>query len=374
MKNRIVITKYKDKIIVLFLKDDSLVKIRVIDDLLETTDSVFLGRVSTVKDNISSSFVRYHNGIGFIPNNKRKAESVFPVMLKKEMPGNKADELTDHISLVGIYTIVSDSINSVRFSSRTSNKYKNEFNTQGIKNVIIRNNAENTDYESVINEYKLLSYELSRINSISDKRTENSVLYKGIPRLIQYIFSENISEYDEILTDIDEAFEVISNYYTYYKSKNININIPVTKYEDKTLSLASLISISSKIDRAINRKVHLNCDAYIIIDHTEAMTVIDVNSGTTTFKGDKDSVIHNINLEACEEIAGQLKLRNLSGIIIVDLINEKNTDNYNELITCFKKLTKNDDCHVKCHGITKLGLMEITRERKEKSLREQLWK
>lgn len=374
MNNRIVITKYNEKYIIVFIKNDIAIKIRAIDSYNDYSQLVYLGRVNSVKKNIDSCFVKYGNKTGFLKGSNKKNESVFPIMLKKETEGNKEDEVTDRITLAGFYVVVSDSIKGISYSNKISAVEKDSINIDSIDNVIIRHNAVNTDKESIINEYKLLTENLLEISNVKDKRTDNSILYKGVPTIIDIISSENLAEFDEVITDDVSVYKLINDYLQIYKEKGIKVNINLKIYDDDTVSLFALMSLSSKIDRAINRKVYLKSDAYITIDKTEALTVIDVNSGTTTFKGDKSSVIHNINIEAAKEVALQLKLRNISGIIIVDFINEYNKQNRDELIKTLNEALKYDDCSAKCHGMTKLGLVEISRKRKQKALKDQLWK
>ena len=376
MNNRIVITEYNSKIVIQFIKDNEAVKIRALNDSGEMADTVYLGRISTVKPNINSSFVRFNGRKGFIGNTKRKPETLFPVMIKKETPGNKEDEVTDIITLCGLYTIVGNGINGISFSRRIDANYKNENEEQltaKLNNCIIRQNAASVSTDSVIAEYNYLSNMLDRINSIADKRTDNATLYNGISKLVSLVFTENITEYDEILTDDIKTFEILKNFISTYDEYGIEIPIAVKFYEDKTLPLKPFVSFTSKLEKATSKKVYLKSDAYLCFDYTEAMNVIDVNSGTTVYKGNKEDVIHKINLEAIVETARQIKLRNLSGIIIVDLINEKSKENYDELIKVMRDLLKDDECHAKCHDITKLGLMEITRSRIEKTLREELY-
>ena len=374
MNNRIVITKYNEKYIIVFIKNDIAIKIRAIDSYEDYSQLVYLGRVNSVKKNIDSCFVKYGNKTGFLKGSNKKNESVFPIMLKKETEGNKEDEVTDRITLAGFYVVVSDSIKGISYSNKISSVEKDNINIESIDNAIIRHNALNTDKESIINEYILLSEKLLEISNIKDKRTDNSILYKGVPAIIDIIASENLAEFNEVITDDLNVYNLLNDYLQNYKEKGIKLNLNLKIYDDETVSLFALMSLSSKIDRAINRKVYLKSDAYITIDKTEALTVIDVNSGTTTFKGDKASVIHNINIEAAKEVALQLKLRNISGIIIVDFINEYNNQNKEELIKTLNEALKYDDCSAKCHGMTKLGLVEISRKRKQKPLKDQLWK
>lgn len=371
MKKRVVITEYQKKVLVLFLHDDKCIKIRAVDSIHDTSDSVFLGRVDKVLKNIDASFVRCNKTSMYLKGTKYKPETVIPVMLKKETDVNKKDAITDEISLSGLFVIVNKCIDGIKFSSRIRDKSK--ICTDNLNNVIIRQNAVYANTESIYNEYKYLSKILDNIYKNKDKRTDNSILYLGLPELLNILFTEDICNYDEILTDSDEVFELINGFCNNYKYNNIDVNIRLKKYEDKMVPLAALISLSSKLERATNRIVHLKSDAYITIDKTEALTVIDVNSGNTTFKGDRATVIHSINIEAAKEVVLQLKLRNISGIIIVDFINEQKSEYNDELIKTIKEELKTDDQGAKCYGLTKLGLVEISRKRISKTLKEQLW-
>lgn len=375
MPNRIVITKYNSKYITVFIRNDEAIKIRCTKDIYSKHGSIFLGCIKEIKKNISSSFLTYGNkNKGFIKGSDYKPEAVMPVMVRKKNTGEKLDELTRDYSINGLYVVISDKVKGVSFSKKLSAKFKDQFKDYDIKNAIIRTNAENTDLESILNEYNLLYDIYKRIEGTFEYRTNNSILYDGILDIIDIIFSENIADYDEILTDESDVYNLINDFILNYKALNINIPIKPNYYNDKMISLFSLFSLSKMVDSATERKVYLKSSAYIVFDYTEAMTVIDVNSGNTCFKGNKADIIHRINMEACEEIAKQLKLRNLSGIIVVDFINESDREYEKELKQFMDTLLYNDDCHAKCYGITKLGLMEITRDRKEIPLREQLWK
>jgi len=145
--------------------------------------------------------------------------------------------------------------------------------------------------------------------------------------------------------------------------------MPIRFYND-TFPLSKLYSIESKMEELFAKKVNLKSGANLIIEYTEAMTVIDVNTAKCITKKDKDSVIYKINLEAAQEIARQLRLRNLSGIIIVDFINIENEQYQAELIQELKKLLKQDSVPCNFVDITALGLVEITRKKIKKPVYE----
>lgn len=170
----------------------------------------------------------------------------------------------------------------------------------------------------------------------------------------------------EIVTDQEVLYEQLQEYCSIHKWQ-----LPVRLYRDSMLSLATLYSLESKLESALNRRVWLKCGGCLIIDNTEALTVIDVNSGKCEAGTDSGTAYHKINLEAAEEVARQLRLRNLSGIIIVDFINMQSARDNRNLLHYLRELTARDRVLTKVVDITALGLVEITRQKISKPLREQ---
>ena len=172
-------------------------------------------------------------------------------------------------------------------------------------------------------------------------------------------------EYDEILTDDSTLYKEIAESGLVPSGKSIRL------YTDKELSLNKLYGLTSKLNNALSRRVWLKSGAYLIIEPTEALTVIDVNSGKyEAHKGEKD-FYRNINLEAAQEIAYQIRLRNLSGMILVDFINMSDSEDQGILIKEMERLTQQDRVKTCVIDFTKLGLMEITRQKTVPPLMEQ---
>ena len=170
-------------------------------------------------------------------------------------------------------------------------------------------------------------------------------------------------EYDEIVTDISDVYDdVVKDF------PNVRL------YEDKSFGLDKLYSLRTALDEALDRNVWLKCGGFLIFDKTEAMTVIDVNSGKyTPSKGtDKESAYMAVNIEAAVEICRQLRLRNISGIIIIDFINLKSEDDQNELLEVLRSESEDDTETVMVLDITQLGLVELTRKKELPPLYEQL--
>lgn len=354
ISRKAIITEYSSSYVFLYMEDDKALQIKFFDKTVLNNDSfivgdIYLGEVFIKKENIDSTFINItKNRTGYLRGIGYKNGSLLPVMVKKLTTEDKKDIVTDELSVPGIYNVILND------------------------KIIKRTNAKFVDSESVENEKNYLLGIFENINNIKDKRTKGSVLYKSTNPIISSVLSLSFDSPIRIITDIDEVKVSFDLFLQNYKEKNINVPVEVTLYDDSIVSLSALYSIKSKLNDALSKKVYLKSGSYLYIEHTEAMTVIDVNSGSTKFKGGKDETIHKVNLEAATEIAYQLVLRNLSGIIIVDFINTKNREYDEELISFLNKELKGDKRKAKCHGMTNLGLVEITRNRVDLPLYEQV--
>lgn len=144
-------------------------------------------------------------------------------------------------------------------------------------------------------------------------------------------------------------------------------------YKDTQISLNRLYSLETKLSKALKERVWLKSGGYLVIQPTEALTVIDVNTGKAiSGKKPTEETFFNINLEAAEEIAKQLRLRNLSGIIIIDFIDMQKDRNKELLISCLSKWIEKDPVKTVFVDMTRLNLVEITRQKVRKPLHEQI--
>lgn len=193
---------------------------------------------------------------------------------------------------------------------------------------------------------------------------------RSIPLLYTQLIGEIATpdEYNEIVTDDSAIYDKISDELNAYKDSIHSIRL----YHDDLLSLNRLYGLDSKAQEALERRIWLKSGANLIIEQTEAMTVIDVNSAKKDAHRGNDDEAYMINLEAAEEIALQMRLRNLSGIIIADFINMKEKALEKELLTHFKEMVRLDMVKTKIIDITPLGLGEITRKKVYKPFIEQI--
>ena len=191
---------------------------------------------------------------------------------------------------------------------------------------------------------------------------------KEAPEAFETIFQQMVypHEYMEILTDDRELYEQLNAYTSVHMPDKF-----VRLYEDDTFPLKKLYSLEAKLDTALNTRIWLKSGGYLIIEHTEAMTVIDVNSGKYEAGKGNQEAICKVNCEAAGEIALQLRLRNLSGIIIVDFINMDSTERQKELLELLRKSVRGDRQKTTVVDMTPLGLVELTRKKEYKPLREQ---
>ena len=148
--------------------------------------------------------------------------------------------------------------------------------------------------------------------------------------------------------------------------------LTITYYHDPMLTLSSLYSVKSSLEKALREQIWLKSGASIVLQHTEALTVIDVNSGKNIIKKEMRENLLRINLEAAKEIAYQLRLRNISGIIIIDFINLLAKEDEAVLLKEFRTYLKDDPVKTDLIDMTRLGLVEVTRKKIKKSLRDSL--
>ena len=146
----------------------------------------------------------------------------------------------------------------------------------------------------------------------------------------------------------------------------------IVLYQDTDYPLQKLYRVETQLDELLSKKVWLSSGAYLVIEKTEAMYVIDVNSGKNITKKDSSAYVYQINIEAADEIMRQIRLRNLAGIILIDFINMEDEQKDTLLLQELKRLAKKDRILTRVVDITALGLVEITRRKTTKSLDEQL--
>lgn len=428
---KILILKLYDKLLSLLIRDNQILAIQAQKDAECSADktyavgNIYIGRVQNISVNIGAAFVDLGNGyLTFLPLTEakdayvtnRKPDGTLKigdevlVQIVKEPMKTKLAGVTTHISLSGNYAVaslpkysvynirevgrMSDAHNSdmksddvalsatakkvenLQISSKLSKKQQMRF--RGIEALqqiadscplIVRTNAgELEEEEPLITEAKRLCEEVLRIAEIADKRTCYSCLYRSKPDYIGFVQNTYQTEYDEIITDIPEVYENLKDEMTEYLQNNFSIRF----YEDARLPLYKLYSVEARVKELLDKKVWLKSGGYLVIEPTEALISIDVNTGKCEKGKNKEETFLRINMEAAEMIAIQLRARNLSGMILVDFINMGRKEHETQLIEYMRSLLKKDTVKANVVDMTGLGLLELTRKKVNQSFAEQM--
>lgn len=378
------------------------------NDSIFTLGSIFVGKVKNVVKNINSAFVELspgktaflslehlnsniHPGVSLLNrpfDGRILAGDEILVQVQKEAVKTKDPVLTTALSLTGRYSVLEavncpDTKGKLHFSGKLSVQTKNavreyleEYTDQKLQdalqkfNVIVRTNVSDlTGYESLCDEILSLSSRLQHIIDISGCRTCYSCLYRPESPWLTEIRDTYSSQYEEIVTDDVFLYQELHN----YLEQQYPEELPrLRQYTDARLSLKSLYGLNAKLKEATEPRIWLKSGGYLVIEQTEALTVIDVNSGKYSGKKGTSDTWRLINREAAEEIARQLRLRNYSGIIIVDFINMDYKRDEEELLKFLSSELRKDPVKTIVVDMTPLGLVEITRKKIRKSLKEQL--
>ncbi len=385
MTKKYVITSINNVICGFLLSEGQINEIRAYEPE-SMLGNIYVGRVSNIVQNINSAFIDIKKGLSCYMSMedycgpKLKIGDLITVQLNKEAIKTKAPSVTTKLSLDGEYVVVMLDNNS---KVGVSSKIKSEATREKLKNIvneivndfpksnatlskdninysiIVRTKAEEANIDIIKEETINLLCKLDEIISKANYLTNYSCVYEKCPMLVKDI-AEYISEDVEILTDLQEVIDSC-------KSNNI---INISYYNDNNVTLDALYGLKNIINKTLNKRVYLKSGAYLVIDHTEAMTVIDVNSGKVIKGTCKEDKVLAINLEAAKEIINQLILRDISGIIIIDFISmEKELSQY-QLLKSLKLMAEADKTKTTVVDITKLGLIEITRKRVRKPLHE----
>ena len=234
--------------------------------------------------------------------------------------------------------------------------------------LIIRSNAVNSDVDTIINEAASLISEYNRLVQTAVYGTFYTKLYEREPDYISEIAHFSSDNNITVITDIKDSYLRLESYFADIPSVSVRF------YEDDLLPLYKLYSVEKNLTQALSDKVWLKCGGYLIIEQTEAMCVIDVNSGKNIAKSkkqaDKERAALGVNMEAAAQVINQIRLRNISGIIIIDFINMQEEASVKELLSYMKGLAKKEHITTNVVDMTPLGLVEMTRKNNGKTLKE----
>jgi ribonuclease G len=298
------------------------------------------------------------------------------VQIVKEPIGTKGPRVTTHITLPGRYLVLMPNVDYIGISRRIDNDKERERLKElaaRVKpkkmGVIVRTVAEGMDEEELLQDSNILSKIWRKIKNRSLHSPAPNLLHRDI-ELIQRIMRDTFTDDVDRLTinsrpEYEKIMEFLEIIGTKFKTKI---------FLDERENIFSDYNIDSELERALKRKVWLKCGGYIVIDQAEALTAIDVNTGKFVGSTSLEDTVLRTNLDAAVEIARQLRLRNIGGIIIVDFIDMQEEENQRQVLAALEEEIKKDKTKVNILGITQLGLVEMTRKKVRPSLSEVMQK
>ena len=432
MSSALLIIERNEQILSLLYQDNRLVQVKVHEDNLNEQNNkagednssslplhaIYIGKVKNVVPTIDAAFVEAEKGkMGFLPMKQAKnpiivnrkydgrivAGDEILVQIEKEGIKTKEPGLTCNLSFTGKYCVLTTGKQGIGFSTKLDNTTKvfwkqklEEWNMEEVlqkENVgmVIRTNVtalmekdtdlqddsvktgivrmENSNFKGAVyfkEEFEQLLKRKNKVLSAVSYRTCFSCLEQPMEGYLEDIRDTYENSFDKIITNKEEIYHRIREEFP--SMENVEF------YQDFRISLEKLYSVETRLKEALDERVWLKSGAYLVIQQTEALTVIDVNSGKIQKKNPKDDIYFEINKEAAREIALQLRLRNISGIIIVDFISQKEKEQDSELLSYLSGLVKADSVKTHVIDMTPLGLVEVTRKKVHKSLKEQLSK
>lgn len=391
--SKLLLSKYQNGILSLLLKNNR------IEEISYSSNSdngkigdIYVAKVLNVVKNINAAFVDYQKGKrGYLPISSKYvpvllnrtydgrilAGDEILVQMEKEAIREKEPVFTMNLSLAGKYSVITNANTTKSVSSKLGKQDRERLRecipSECEYGIVIRTNAKELlqrgDLSALETECSQLIMQMDKLLREGIHRTCYSQIYQAPASYFTELRDHTSWEYEQIVTDDEMIYHEVEGFLTTYMPEK---KAQLTLYQDETVTLHKLYGIETKIQELLQTKVWLNSGAYLVIEQTEAMYVIDVNSGKNIAKKPTDSYILSINLEATKEIMRQIRLRNLSGIILIDFINMEETSMKEQLMQELKKLARLDRIPTTIVDMTALGLVEITRKKTKRSLKAQL--
>jgi ribonuclease G len=379
----------------------------------QLTGNIYRGRVKNILHNIQSAFIDIHEGengfihISDILENAQKFEEMFdmdfeyetkgeeqpkasdiaqimkidqPVLVQvvKEPIGSKGARLTSNISLAGRYLVLLPNNPHRGVSRKIEEKSSRERLKKLIRSfemaqdigLICRTASASATNEQLIDEATELFHTWHQIVEKFNQASGPTLLYEESDLIKRAVITCVDKKMDRLLIDDYNTFQRCKKTYEKYAVEH---DVKLEYYRDKT-PMFERFNVEREIDRALKRKLWLSSGGYLFFDRTEAMFTIDVNSGRSTSQssGDVEETLVRINLEAAEEIARQLRLRNIGGLVIIDFIDMRSRKNQKRVLERLKECMKDDSAKCTILAMSEFGLVEMTRQRNRESLSQML--
>jgi ribonuclease E len=361
---------------------------RPADDVSQIHGNIYLARVANVLPGMEAAFVDigtpknavlYRNDVTYDPDEveggeRPKIEDVLRpkqtiiCQVTKNPIGVKGARLTQEVSLPGRFVVLVPNSSTYGISKRLPDNERKRLRRilDGVKpaqhGVIVRTAAEDVTTEEIENDVKRLVALWDRIEDLASRSQAPTLLYREPDMAVRVIREEFSKDYRAVVIDDEALYKEVDEYVSGITPALAD---RVQHYDPaaEQLPLFERYHIHEQLHRALDRKVWLPSGGSLIIEHTEALTVIDVNTGKNVGTDSLEDTVYKNNLEAAEEIARQLRLRDIGGIIVIDFIDMEVKKNRDDVGRVLREALARDKTRTQVFDISELGLVEMTRKR-----------
>ena len=388
----LIINKEIDKKTICLVKDSQLVgRYNEKEQIKRIEGNIYIGKVEDILPGMQAAFINIgdkKNGLVHfkdvlpklditkeLENNSKANENIIKnqlirgnkilVQVKKDSDNIKGAKLTTHISLVGKYLVVMPETTIVTISQKIDDEKEKNRLKDIIKKilpenigVILRTSAVGKSQEELEEDLNSLIYRWKNIKKSYEKKDKFPILLEENNNIVKKILLDTIEKDIKkiYINDRDEYLEINE----YIKTLKPTNKIEIVLQEGQ--NLLDRYDIQKQIEKSNRKKIWLNCGGFIIIEKTEALTAIDVNSSKYTGGKSLEDTVLKVNIEATKEIAKQIRLRDIGGIIVIDYIDMKEDINREKVINELKIRLREDRSKTQVLGFTKLNLVEMTRK------------
>lgn len=293
------------------------------------------------------------------------------VQVSKEPIGTKGARITSYISLPGRYLVLMPTVDHIGISRRIKDARERTRLKEMVQSIkkpgmgfIVRTASEGVDRESLIADAEFLELLWQNIQKKREGTSAPALLYSELDLIFRTVRDIFTSKVDRLIIDSSTEYERIKEFVRLY----LPAMLPRVELYEGEDPIFDAHDIEAEINRALNKKVWLKSGGYIVIDHTEALTVIDVNTGKYVGKRDPEETITQTNLEAVKEVAYQLRLRNIGGLIIIDFIDMEKEKNREKVFNALQEVFAEDPARTNIIRMSELGLIEMSRKRIKENL------
>ena len=322
-------------------------------------------------ETISNGRMRFQRGSDINIEGLLKEGQEVLVQVSKEPLGTKGARLTSHITLPGRHLVFMPTVDHIGISRRIEDekerarlkKIMQQLSPPG-EGFIVRTVSEKAPREKLKSEMEFLTRLWANIQKRKETASAPSILHKELTITLKAVRDLFTKEIDRLVIDSREEYQSIMEFIEAFAP---NLRYSIELYEGRE-PIFDAYGIEMEINRALEKKIWLKSGGYIVIEATEALTVIDVNTGSYVGKRNLEETIVKTNLEAVKEIAYQMRLRNIGGLIVIDFIDMKKEADKEKIFLALKEALEKDKAKTTVLKMSELGLIEMTRKRTKEDI------